>query len=514
MNFLKVLPFALLITIASAAFSQGTAINSTGAGPDASAGLDVDFSNRGMLAPRLTDAQRNAIVNPAEGLFIFNLTSGCFNYYHGGAWFQWCGNCIPPASPVAGSNSPVCSGNAVNLTASSVPGASYTWTGPNGFTSTAQNPTISNAQTAASGVYSVSVVLGGCPSAPSTVNVTVNQTPVSSFSASPSQGSVNQDVTFTPTVTGAVYLWKFQSGTPATSTVQNPLVQWSSTGTFNVSLVVTANGCTSDTTHSTITISTCAHSSQTFSYTGSIVTWTVPSNICSPATIEVKGGEGGKNYFNDRITGKGAIIKGDFVLTGGQQLRIIVGQQGLTGVSNPYGAGSGGGASVVSVVGSSTPLIVAGGGGGCGGRQSTYYDGGPAQTGNNGGSAYPSGPSVGGIGGTGGNGGIGHSHCGAAGGGWYTAGGNTISDATCGSPLNGTAAGGIGGSYGNTGGFGGGGGSNIAGGGGGGYSGGAGGDQTSGWNEWGGGGGGSFNTGTNQSNTVGNTGNGVVTITW
>lgn len=514
MKLLKVILFVILTSVSTRSFSQGTAINSTGAAPDASAGLDVDFNNRGMLAPRLTDAQRNAIVNPAEGLYIFNITSGCFNYFHAGAWYQWCGNCIPPSSPVAGSNSPVCSGNTLQLTSTAITGASYSWTGPNGFSSTAQNPSISNAGPAATGTYSVTVTLGGCTSNAATVNAVVNQTPVSGFTASPTQGSVNQNVTFTPTVTGATYYWTFQSGSITTSTAQNPVVQWTSTGTFNVTLVVSANGCISDTTHSTITISTCSHSSQTFSYTGSIVTWTVPSNICSPATIEVKGGEGGQNYFNDRVTGKGAIIKGDFNLVSGQQLRIIVGQKGLTGVSNPYGAGSGGGASVVSVVGSSTPLIVAGGGGGCGGRQSTYYDGGPAQTGNNGGSAYPSGPSVGGTGGNGGNGGIGHQHCGAAGGGWYTAGGNTISDASCGSALNGTAAGGVGGSYGNTGGFGGGGGSNIAGGGGGGYSGGAGGDQTSGWNEWGGGGGGSFNSGTNQSNTVGNTGNGVVTITW
>lgn len=513
MNILKALPFAVLMTISTFAFSQGTAINSTGVAPDASAGLDVDFSNKGMLAPRLTDAQRNAIVNPAEGLYIFNLTSGCFNYFHAGAWFQWCGSCIPPASPVVGGNGPICSGSSILLTASTIAGASYSWSGPNGFSSTIQNPTIANATTAASGIYSATVTLGGCTSVPATVNVVVNQTPVSSFTVAPNPGSINQNVTFTPTFTGGSYLWKFQSGTPATSTAQNPVVQWAVTGTFTTSLVVSANGCTSDTTYYPVTITNCPHGSQVFSYTGSIVTWTVPAT-CALVTIEAKGGEGGQNYFNDRITGKGAIIKGDFSLTGGQQLRIIVGQKGLTGVSNPYGAGSGGGASCVSVVGSSTPLIVAGGGGGCGGRQSTYYDGGPAQTGNTGGSAYPSGPSAGGTGGNGGNGGIGHQHCGAAGGGWYTAGGNTISDAACGSALNGTAAGGAGGSYGNTGGFGGGGGSNIAGGGGGGYSGGAGGDQTSGWNEWGGGGGGSFNSGANQSNTVGNTGNGSITITW
>ena len=41
-------------------------------------------------------------------------------------------------------------------------GATYAWTGPNGFTSAAQNPTIPNATTAATGNYSVTVTVNGC----------------------------------------------------------------------------------------------------------------------------------------------------------------------------------------------------------------------------------------------------------------------------------------------------------------------------------------------------------------
>jgi hypothetical protein len=61
----------------------------------------------------------------------------------------------------AGSNSPVCAGGALNLTATTVPGASYSWSGPNSFTSSLQNPVVSYSA-AAAGVYTVQVTAAGC----------------------------------------------------------------------------------------------------------------------------------------------------------------------------------------------------------------------------------------------------------------------------------------------------------------------------------------------------------------
>lgn len=59
------------------------------------------------------------------------------------------------------SNSPVCHGKTVNLKASG--GTSYSWTGPNGFTSTQQNPTIPNATALNAGIYSCIISgTGGC----------------------------------------------------------------------------------------------------------------------------------------------------------------------------------------------------------------------------------------------------------------------------------------------------------------------------------------------------------------
>ena len=82
--------------------------------------------------------------------------------------------CSPPPAPTAGNNGPIWMGMTLNLTASTVPGATYNWSGPNGFTSTNQNPSIVNASTNVAGLFSVTAAIGGCTSAPATTLVTVN----------------------------------------------------------------------------------------------------------------------------------------------------------------------------------------------------------------------------------------------------------------------------------------------------------------------------------------------------
>lgn len=59
--------------------------------PDPSAMLDVSATNKGMLIPRLTTAQRNAIAAPATGLQIFNLDDKCTDLYDGTNWIKNCG---------------------------------------------------------------------------------------------------------------------------------------------------------------------------------------------------------------------------------------------------------------------------------------------------------------------------------------------------------------------------------------------------------------------------------------
>ena len=87
-------------------------------------------------------------------------------------------NVNPPALTLtAASNSP-CAGASLNLNVTAVSGATYAWVGPNGFTSTSQNPSIAEAQVSNSGNYTVTVVIpGGCTYYAS-VNATVYPNPV------------------------------------------------------------------------------------------------------------------------------------------------------------------------------------------------------------------------------------------------------------------------------------------------------------------------------------------------
>ncbi len=84
---LLVFLIANLITM-NFVFSQGAAINSTGATANSSAMLDVSSTNQGILIPRMTAEQRNAIPSPAIGLLIYNKETNRLNYYKSSGWYE------------------------------------------------------------------------------------------------------------------------------------------------------------------------------------------------------------------------------------------------------------------------------------------------------------------------------------------------------------------------------------------------------------------------------------------
>ncbi len=178
--------------------AQGIAINTSGLSPDSSAALDINFTNKGFLLPRMTQTQRNNIANPAVGLQIYNTTTGCLNIWTGSFWKKSCFDC--DFTVAATNNSPVCAGSTLNLMASSVQGASYSWAGPNGFSSTVQNPVLPSVSTAANGVYALTVSAGGCISNPVLTFTTVSVVPVI-----PSNNSISGKTTACSSTGGFVY---------------------------------------------------------------------------------------------------------------------------------------------------------------------------------------------------------------------------------------------------------------------------------------------------------------------
>jgi gliding motility-associated-like protein len=82
-----------------------------------------------------------------------------------------------PQAPVLSPVAPVCQGSDVQLSAAFVTGAAYQWTGPNGFTSTVQEPLLTAAGLSAAGNYTATVTVNGCTSPIAMVAVAVNPNP-------------------------------------------------------------------------------------------------------------------------------------------------------------------------------------------------------------------------------------------------------------------------------------------------------------------------------------------------
>jgi uncharacterized protein (TIGR02145 family) len=78
----------MLLLFSSALIAQ-VGINDDGNQPDPSAGLDVKFTDKGMLIPRMTASQRAGLNSPAIGLLVFQTDAPAgFYYYNGTAWMN------------------------------------------------------------------------------------------------------------------------------------------------------------------------------------------------------------------------------------------------------------------------------------------------------------------------------------------------------------------------------------------------------------------------------------------
>ena len=194
-----------------------------------------------------------------------------------------------PITPTVNSKITVCSGNSINLTANtSTPSATYSWSGPNSFTSNLQNPSIPNSTTNTAGTYTVTATsaVGGCTSS-STTSVTVNITPT--ITANPTLTSQCQKTdgtivissnTSVPLINSISYTINYidRDGTTLRSSTQTPsngklIITGLGAGDYN-NISITANNCPSNTI-STITVSDPSHPGVP------VISTAKPISICS-----------------------------------------------------------------------------------------------------------------------------------------------------------------------------------------------------------------------------------------
>jgi PKD repeat protein len=127
-------------------------------------------------------------------------------------------------------------GLSVNFTNNSTNATAYSWNFGNNTSSNNLNPV---ATYSTAGTYTVTLTASSaCGMQTATQTVQIVQAPTANFSVSTTTGCGPLTVQFNNTSTGSptAFNWQFPGGTPATSTLPNPMVVYSNPGTYTVSL--------------------------------------------------------------------------------------------------------------------------------------------------------------------------------------------------------------------------------------------------------------------------------------
>ncbi len=153
------------------------------------------------------------------------------------------GNTTPPsASAVGGVLSCTNTSVALQAVTNAPPTPTFSWSGPNGFTSTTQNPTVS-----ATGTYTVTITnsTNNC-TASATTSVTLNNTPPNVSTLGDTISCITPVATLTgnSTTNNATFAWAGPGG--FNSSQQNPTTD--TAGVYTLTVTNPANGCTATAT--------------------------------------------------------------------------------------------------------------------------------------------------------------------------------------------------------------------------------------------------------------------------
>ena len=221
---------------------------------------------------------------------------------------------------IANNDGPYCVGQTIHLTVNAQDGATYSWTGPGGFTSSLQNPTRPNCTLNMAGTYTCVTTVGNQTTS-ATTEVVIYPQPTANFTFT--NVCVGEATQFTsncstnpPGQQINSYQWNFGDG--QTSTMNSPSHTYASPGTYQVTLTV---GCGNGLCTSEITKAVTVSALPTVSFDATTVCQGSPTQF----TGQVTGGQNITNYqwnFGDGQTGTGQSTSHTYAQAGTYQVTL------------------------------------------------------------------------------------------------------------------------------------------------------------------------------------------------
>ena len=250
-----------------------------GSGND-EAGLSIAIDNAS------NSVYMSGTTNSTNGIATTGAHQTTFGGGYGDAFLVKFQDCPPAGTVTPTTNAPICSGQNLTLSVPATTGATYQWSGPNGFTSTQQNPSITNVQTSATGMYNVTITANGCPGSSGSVQVTVNPSPAAPIASTLTPGVCKDSTaTFQVTSAGTTFNWY---ATQTSTTILGTGTTFTSpplTASTSYSVERVENGCPSQRTQVFVQVITAPDPTPANTQICAGTTATINSNISNAFTV-------------------------------------------------------------------------------------------------------------------------------------------------------------------------------------------------------------------------------------